>query len=185
MDQRGITLVEATIGLGILATVAIVVAALLMAGRGATSRSREASIALWLARGRLEQLESLTFSVTRLPVGSEVLLTDGVTDLSRDLPALGGAGLAPSPPDSLSRDRPGYVDYLDEYGRWVGADPGVLPQASYVRRWAIARAGAGASELVAFDVIVFPARHAAAADRDVLRLAGVVRLSGARARRAA
>lgn len=183
LDARGVSLVEAVVGLAVLAAGLLSVTLLVVTTRELGTRARDETIALWLARAKLAQLDALVFASARLPSGGTVFLTDGSTDLSADPHGLGGAGLSPSPTDALEVDRPGYSEYLDASGRWLA--PSERARAVWVRRWAIGRRGAGVSELVGFDVLVaratvagrVPGRHLSANP-------GVVRLSAARARRA-
>jgi len=56
---------------------------------------------------------------------------------------LGETGLAPSPPDALTVNTAGYVDYLDASGRSPGVTtiwlPGTAPPGTaYICRWSIA-----------------------------------------------
>jgi hypothetical protein len=180
---RGMSLVEAVVGLGLLAAGLLSLSLLVVTTRALGTRARDDTVALWLARGKLAQLDALLFASARLPAGGTVLLTDAATDLSIDPHGLGGAGLSPSPADALESDRPGYCDYLDDSGRWLA--PADRARAAWVRRWAIQRRGAGPGEIVAFDVLVastvvaarVPGRFLPAHPR-------AVRLSAARARRA-
>jgi hypothetical protein len=47
-----------------------------------------------------------------------------------------------------------YADYLDANGRWLAAAVSPPAGARYVRRWWLARTGAGSSEMLLFQVIV-------------------------------
>jgi hypothetical protein len=49
----------------------------------------------------------------------------------------------------------GFVDYLDERGRWVGEGNTPPPEAVFVRRWSIEPAGA-AADAVVLQVVVQP-----------------------------
>jgi hypothetical protein len=187
---RGSTLLEALIGLGLLAVLLVTMASLIAFGRGVTERGRRQTLALALARARLEQLQSLEFAREPLVDGGVAEITDLVTDLSGPEPDVGGRGLASSPGDSVERFVAGYADYLDARGRWAGDEEGARATAAYVRRWRIERRGAGASELAIFDVVVAPASVAARVESQpepgvaLLADPGVVRLSALRARRA-
>ena len=117
---RGITLIETIVALGLILVLLVTMAALMAMGRQVVVATRAEAVALALGRARLEQLEGLAFSTYGLAAGGTVEITDLVTDLSAPEPAIGGRGVGGSPPDALARPRPGYVDYLDEGGRWVG-----------------------------------------------------------------
>jgi Tfp pilus assembly protein PilV len=167
MRARGFTLIEVVIAIGLLVALSIGAAMLLTLTLGTLDRSRQHAMTLVLARAKLEQLVSLTWSVR------------GVESLPSS-----------SPSDSLTTSREGYVDYLDAHGQRVAADvsagatAAVPAAACYVRRWAIERSGEGASELLIVQVMVTTAasaRTGASAfgrgDRDA------VWISGARLRR--
>lgn len=185
-SDRGSTLLEALIGLALIAVLLVTMAWLVAWARATTAASRRQASAMMLARSRLEELAGLEFAREPLALGGVVEITDLVTDLSGPEPNVGGRGLADSPADSLVESRAGYVDRLDSQGRW--ADPGGVA-AVWIRRWRIERVGAGASELALFDVVVAPATLVARLDalgeqEVVLTDPDVVRLSGMRARRA-
>lgn len=185
VDPRGTTLIETVVALGLLVILLGTMAVLLGVGRQVMVATRRDALAMTLARSRLEELEGLAFSTFALASGGTVEVTDLVTDLSPERAAVGGAGLAPSPADSLVAARSGYADYLDADGRWVGAGTAAAPEAFYTRRWSIRRTGAGPAELVLFEVLVAPLSVTARApDATLLRQPGVVRLVGARSRRA-
>jgi len=184
-SSRGATLIEALIGLALLAMLVVTMATLMAIARGATTRSRQQLMALTLARARLEQLEGLAFSRYALPSGGTVDVTDLVSDVSGDVLRLGGAGLAAGPVDALIASRPGYVDYLDSQGHWMGADDAAAARAAYVRRWTVGRLGGGRGEMVVFEVLVAPVSATLRGDGvALLSNPDVVRLAGARARRA-
>jgi type II secretory pathway pseudopilin PulG len=155
-DERGVSLVETLVALGLLSVVAAGVAQLfglaLASGRAAHDRTLMAA----LAAARLEQLRSLAWSIHVRADGTLDFLTDLATDLSRDPPTAGGTGLSDSPSATLASDVPGYVDYLDAEGRWVGAAAGIPGRAVYVRRWAVRRLPAVSGDAVALQVLVAP-----------------------------
>jgi type II secretory pathway pseudopilin PulG len=186
---RGFTLVEVVIATALLIALCIGAAMLLTLTLGTIDRSRHRAMAMVLARAKLEQLLSLTWSVR--VIGVPVLSSDETTDASRSPPTASGRGTLPSPADALAASRDGYVDYLDAQGQWVGAAgtaaAGAVPAAAvYARRWSIERRGAGAAELLIVHVIVTTAASARAdaaafgrTDRDA------VWITGARLRRGA
>ena len=189
--SRGFSLVEAVIGLALVGSVCATAALALVASRAMSVRARHEAIGAVTARARLAELASLAFGIALGPSGDPVEVTDTTSDLSGDPPGGGGPGLTPSPADALWIDRPGYVDYLDETGRAIGAGADVRASAAYVRRWAIVRQGRGAGEVASFAVVVAPIaladRLAAEGPPDVPRLIaqpGVVCLRGARSRQA-
>ncbi len=114
----------------------------------AARTARDAGLSAWMASQKLEQLRGLVYA--RDQMGTPV--TDTWTDTAREpVVHAGGTGLSPSPSSSLTRDTPGYVDYLDERG---GRSPG--PNV-YTRRWSIGPAWPGQDDLVR---IVVSVRHA-------------------------
>jgi hypothetical protein len=189
-SDRGSTLIDAAIGLGLIALLLVTVASLLAIARRVTAHDRQQTLALALARTRLEELQSLDFARESLAGGGVAEVTDLETDLSGPEPDVGGPGLAASPSDALVRAAPGYADCLDAQGRWMACDEAASARPAYVRRWRIERVGVGAGELALIDVLVAPATAAsrlvaASAPIDVwLKDPDVVRLSALRARRA-
>jgi type II secretory pathway pseudopilin PulG len=188
--DRGSTLIEAAIGLGLIAVLLVTVASLLVIARRVTAGDREQTLALALARTRLEQLQSLGFARERLAGGGVAEITDLETDLSGPEANVGGPGLADSPGDALVRPAHGYADCLDAEGRWMDCGEAEGARPAFVRRWRIERVGRGAGELALIDVLVAPAAAAsrlatASAPIDMwLKNPDVVRLSAVRARRA-
>jgi hypothetical protein len=184
-SARGTTLIEAIVALGLVLVLLTTMAALMALGREVMTATRGEAVALALARARLEQLEGLAFSTYGLDAGGTVEITDLVTDLSAPEPAIGGRGVDTSPPDALVEPRPGYVDYLDANGTWVGADESAAGRATYTRRWRVRRIGGGPTEVVTFEVLVAPLSIARrVSGPNVLRQRGVVLLVGVRSRRA-
>ena len=108
-------MLEALIGLSLIAVLLITMASLLAMARQVTLNGRRQLQALALARARLEQLQSLDFAREPLAGGGVVEITDLTTDLSGREPEIGGRGLADSPADSLLRPAEGYADYLDAH----------------------------------------------------------------------
>lgn len=85
------------------------------------------------AEQKLEQLRALSWASGEN--GEDE--SDVSTDVSVWPEAAGGPGLRASPPDALSSDVPGYVDYLDDHGVWVGSGPDPPATAVFTRRWSI------------------------------------------------
>jgi prepilin-type N-terminal cleavage/methylation domain-containing protein len=186
LDRRGFTLVEVVAAVSLLTVVGLSVSTALIGGRAAAVHGRERTIGGIAAQSRLAVLTSLAFYTSTDASGAAVVVTDVTTDLSVDPLATGGLGLQPSPPDALWRDSAGYVDYLDVTGRDLGVDAAAVARAAYVRRWAIARYGAGPGEVALFTVLVAPlatARRVAAIDPTRLgNQPGVIVLRGTRVR---
>lgn len=87
-----------------------------------------------LASQKLEQLRSLTWGFDN---ASGLPVSDTSTNLAVEPPTSGMLGLNPSPANTLRVSTPGYVDYLDARGIWVGTGPTPPPTALFVRRWSV------------------------------------------------
>lgn len=118
-----------------------------------------ASLLLTVASGLIPVL----VQTHRFVTGAELMTTAALAASSHAATLLAapwgrdGAGnilpapaLDPSPPDSLARDAPGYVDWLDSSGDVAGAGTG----PKLTRRWAI-RPVPAALETRAIEVCVF------------------------------
>jgi hypothetical protein len=117
--------------------------------------------------------------------GAAVLASDLTTNVSRSPATTDGAGTQASPDGSLAASHATYSDYLDARGRWLDAGPSPPANARFVRRWWLARTGAGSSEMLLFQVLV---ATVPAAERQPARAwwrnhPGAVWLCGAKLRR--
>jgi prepilin-type N-terminal cleavage/methylation domain-containing protein len=151
--QRGFTLIEVVVAVAVLIAVLSGVAGVWVMAATSTRMAREQTLEMQLARDKLEQLTSLTWSV-RSVSGGDVLESDITTNISRRPATSDGLGTQPSPGDSLATSRATYADYLDARGTWLAAGPSPPAGARFVRRWWLARTGAGSSEMLLFQVIV-------------------------------
>jgi len=88
-----------------------------------------------LAAQKMEQLRSLTWGYDDDGLGLPV--SDTTSNLSAEPFTSTGGGLNPSPAGALNSNTPGYVDYLDGRGNWVGTGTTPPPAAVYIRRWSI------------------------------------------------
>lgn len=152
-EASGFTLIEVAIAVAILMTVLAGIAGVWAMAAASTRVAREQTLAMQLARDKLEQLAALTWAV-HTAGGVDVLASDVTTNVSRVPATTDGAGTGESPPDSLASSRATYTDYLDARGRWLSAGPSPPAGARFVRRWWLARTGAGASEMLLFQVLV-------------------------------
>ncbi len=148
--EAGFTIVEALIAMMLIAVAALGVAEL----SGVASRSGEAArvqtSATLMASQKMEQLLSLTWRFDGLGLPE----SDLTTDVSRDPATSGGTGLGPSPAGALDTNMPGYVDFLDRAGRWVGAGAAVPPAAVYARRWSVAPLASDPADALVLQVLV-------------------------------
>ena len=88
--------------------------------------------------------------------GTGLPVSDTTTNLSVTPAQATGGGLNPSPSGSLDRNTPGFVDYLDGNGVWVGT--GTTPPAGtvYVRRWSITPLPTNPNNTLILQVLVTP-----------------------------
>lgn len=143
--DRGVALVEVLVALLLLSVLAVGAAALGVGATRAAVAARAASITAALARQKHEQLRALTWAVTV----AGVPVTDTSTDISTAEPSLGGPGTGASPPGALDASLPGFSDYADADGRWIGTGPSPPSGAAFARRWRVDRlAGSSGSTLV-------------------------------------
>jgi type II secretory pathway pseudopilin PulG len=130
-SSAGFSLIEVLVASGLLATVMLSLAQLLVAATAATTRARATSDATTLAWQKVEQLRGLAFTVD--DAGRPV--SDTVADTVSEAPA-GGTGLSPG--GALDRDVAGYVDCLDGFGNPLGPCAPGPSAARYRRRWSLA-----------------------------------------------
>jgi prepilin-type N-terminal cleavage/methylation domain-containing protein len=152
-DTLGFTLIEVVIAVAVLVAVLAGVAGVWTMAAASTRAAREQTLAMQLARDKLEQLAALTWAMRSID-GVDVLASDVTANLSRVPATTDGSGTRASPADSLAVSRATYADYLDARGRWLDTGPSPPGNARFVRRWSLARTGAGASEVLMFQVMV-------------------------------
>jgi Tfp pilus assembly protein PilV len=149
VDVSGSTLIEAVVAIAILATAVVSLAGLVSVAVRTIALTRERTVAAILAAQKLEEL----FVATR--------------------------PLSQSPPDAVSHDEAGFVDYLDAAGVVVSGGAAAR-SVVYVRRWAVSPLGADAA-LTLIHAAVSPCRRAAAPrDGECGDAAGTVRLATVR-----
>ena len=158
--EAGFTLVEVLVAMGIVACGVVGVAGLFVTAIQSVHVARVETSATALAAGKMEQLRALTWSFDARFPGA--LNTDTTTDLSHDPPLASGRGLLPSPPGTLDENVPGYVDYLDDDGVWVGNGTEPPPAAVFARRWSVAPLPLQPDTVLVFQVVVMPAADAGA-----------------------
>jgi prepilin-type N-terminal cleavage/methylation domain-containing protein len=133
--DAGFTIIEVLIALLLVAIMSAGVAELFTLSIRSTASARNQTTTSIAAAQKLEQLRALTWGFDEAGTGLPV--SDSSTDLSVQPATNYGKGLNPSPDGTLETSTPGYVDYLDSAGQWVGT--GATPPASavYIRRWSI------------------------------------------------
>lgn len=134
-SSRGFSLAEVLVSMGLLTTVSLGVAQLFAVSTRANFTARGQTSTTALAEQKLEQLRALTWGFDIEAQG--LPLSDISTNLAVHPPAPTGAGLNPSPSDSLERNTAGYVDYQDGNGTYVGTGTTVPGGAVFIRRWSI------------------------------------------------
>jgi len=121
--------------MGILTAVSLGVAQLFAVAATTNFTAKGQTSATTLAEQKMEQLRALTWGFD--PDGLGLPVSDTSTNLAVDPPRPTGGGLNPSPANSLEENTPGYVDYLDEHGVYVGTGPTPPQRAVFIRRWSV------------------------------------------------
>lgn len=153
-SNRGFSLVEVLIAMGLLTAVSLGVAQLFALSTRNNLIAKGQTSTTALAEQKLEQLRSLTWGFDLQ--GQGLPLSDTTTNLSVTPPAANGAGLNPSPADALERNTTGYVDFLDANGGWVGTGFAPPRSAVYIRRWSIQPLPTNPNNTLVIQVLVTP-----------------------------
>lgn len=161
-SQRGFSLVEVVIALGILTGVSLGVAQLFAASTNANRVARDRTSTIAMAEQKMEQLRSLDWGFDLQGQGLPV--SDTTTNLAVYPHTNNGSGLNPSPSDTLLRNTPGFVDYLDANGAWVGTGEQPTAGAVYIRRWAIVPLPTNPNNTLILQVLVTSAADEARLD---------------------
>jgi hypothetical protein len=144
--QRGTTILDGVMALGIAACGLAAMAPLLMACTRAIADARAETRALALASSRLEQLKAALYEQDAATLS---LVTDTTTNFAQVPPSNDGSGLAPGDAATAWADTPGFVDWADREGAPVTRPRG----AAFVRRWSVTRvAAAGGVDSLALVV---------------------------------
>jgi prepilin-type N-terminal cleavage/methylation domain-containing protein len=130
--DRGFTLIEVLVALALLGVTAAGVSVLFVVSIRDARAARDQTMAVALAGQRMEELRGLSWG---MDAATATPVTDLTTDLGRSPPDGSGNGLGPSPPNSLAVNTPGYVDFVDGRGQWVGTGAAPPATATYIRRW--------------------------------------------------
>lgn len=147
------------VALGILCFATLSVAQLFAVATKANFASKSQTSTTLLAAAKMEQLKSLTWGFDQASSNLGLPISDTSTNLSFPTPTGGGSGLNPSPTGCLDADTPGYVDYLDIDGNWVG-NTGRPANTFYIRRWAITPLPTNPNNTLVFEVHVTTVRQA-------------------------
>jgi prepilin-type N-terminal cleavage/methylation domain-containing protein len=133
--ERGFSLIEVMISMGLLTVVSLSVAQLFAISTRTNQLARGLTSTMSLAEQKLEQLRALSWGFTT--DGSGLPLSDTTTNLAVTPANATGAGLNPSPSDALDRNTTGLVDYLDADGVWLGTGTTPPTGTVYIRRWSV------------------------------------------------
>jgi hypothetical protein len=151
LHDSGFSVVEVLAAIVLLSLTATGVAGMFGVALHATHLARNQTSTATLAVQKMEQLRALTWGFEG--AGPFLPVTDTTTDLSQAVPTGAGHGLNASPADSLDVNRPGYVDYLDRHGAWVGTGTDIPATAVYVRRWNVRPLPANPDNTVVLQVL--------------------------------
>jgi type II secretory pathway pseudopilin PulG len=153
-NSNGFSLMEVVVSIGLLTVVSLGVAQLFATSTRANLTARGSTSTTALAEQKMEQLRSLTWGFD--DQGQGLPVTDTSSNMAVNPPAQNGSGLNPSPSDSLERNVPGYVDYLDAGGNWIGTGSDVPARAVYIRRWCIQPVPTNPNNTLVLQVLVTP-----------------------------
>ena len=153
-SSKGFSLAEVLIAMGLLTTVSLGVAQMFALSARANHVARSQTSTTALAEQKLEQIRALTWGFD--PDGEGLPVSDTSTNLSVDPPSATGSGLNPSPASSLGENTPGYVDYLDTNGTYVGTGATPPGGAAYIRRWSIQPLPTNPNNTIVLQVLVTP-----------------------------
>ena len=148
----GFSLIEVLVAMIVVVPAVIGAAGMVTLAACAIRDARLESTAVVLASQKLEQLRALEWNADDVNGGPAS--SDTTTDLTRDPPVSGGLGLTPSPTGTLGTNVPGFVDFLDVGGQWVGTGATPPPRATFIRRWAVTPLPAHGSDSLALQVLV-------------------------------
>jgi hypothetical protein len=162
-DEHGMSLVEVIIAAGILAVSLASLAQLFPIAIHDNIAARDATYETILAEQKIEELRALTWGFD--PHGAPI----------------GDPRLSSSPTNALAVDTPGFVDYLDQFGRLVGGGVAASPEGIYTRRWAIDPLPADPEHTLVVQVLV--TRTGSPAPDGAIPRTGRVRLVTVRARK--
>ena len=161
-SNRGFSLTEVIIAMGLLTTVSLGVAQVFALTARANFVARGQTSTTAMAEMKMEQLRSLTWGFDT--DGQGLPITDTTTNLASDPPSTGGAGLNPSPVASLTQNTAGSVDFLDANGAHVGT--GTTPPGGtvFIRRWSIHPLPTNPNNTLILQVFVTPVSNQALRD---------------------
>lgn len=167
INNRGFSLAEVMIAMGILTAVSLGVAQLFAASGRANLIARGQTSTTALAEQKMEQLRSLTWGFD--DAGQGLPLTDTTSNVAVYPAQQNGTGLNPSPSRALDENTSGFVDYLDDKGAWVGTGQTPPGNARYIRRWSIQPLPTNPNNTIIIQVLVTPVANEANRPEEVSR----------------
>jgi hypothetical protein len=159
MRRDGIALVEILVALALLTGAAVTLAALFIVGARTAWLARVGTMTTLLAAQKMEQLRGLAWGFGE--GGEDQVDVDTDASTWPESPS-GGTGLRPSPTGALTSNVPGFVDYADVGGAWIGAGPAPPPDTVYVRRWSIEPLAESPVDTLVLRVVVLVREEAGA-----------------------
>jgi prepilin-type N-terminal cleavage/methylation domain-containing protein len=153
-SSRGFSLIEVVVSMGLLTAVSLGVAQLFALTTRANLIAKGQTSTTAMAEQKLEQLRGLTWGFDL--EGQGLPLSDTTTNLAVYPPEHNGSGLNPSPSDSLEENTPGFVDFVDGNGTWVGTGTTPPATAVYIRRWSIQPLPTNPNNTLVIQVLVTP-----------------------------
>ena len=149
--DSGFSLLEATIATGILATALAALGQMFALSVAINIAARTATYETVLAEQKMEQLRGLTWGYD----GVALPLSDTSTNTALPVESpTGGTGLTPSPPNALTDNVAGYVDYIDQFGAIVGGGVTIPGRTVYIRRWSVEPLPTSPDDTLVLQVIV-------------------------------
>jgi type II secretory pathway pseudopilin PulG len=152
--DAGFSLVEVLFAMVVLMVAALGLAQMFAVSTHRNAGARHQTSTTVLAVQKMEQLRALTWGFDTAQAGMPV--SDITTDLAVEPPTANGQGLNPSPANTLDANTPGYVDFLDKRGQWVGTGSTPPANAQYIRRWSIQPLPTNPNNTLILQVLVTP-----------------------------
>jgi prepilin-type N-terminal cleavage/methylation domain-containing protein len=153
-SNAGFTLIEVIIAVGLLSVVSLGMAQLFATSTRANLAAKSRTSTTSLAEQKLEQLRSLTWGFDSQGLGLPV--SDTTTNLAVYPFTNTGSGLNPSPANALETNVPGFFDFVDGSGTWVGTGTNIPGTAVYLRRWSITPLPTNPNNTLIIQVLVTP-----------------------------
>lgn len=158
-SDSGFSLIEVIVAVAVLATGLVAVAQMFALSTNTNRTARWASIGTTLAQQKIEQLRGLAWGFDALGLPQ----SDFSSNLTVAPPAAsGGLGLSASPQNALVSNTPGYVDYLNAAGTWVGTGSTPVSGTVFVRRWSVEPLPTNPNNTLIIQVVVQKLRAGAA-----------------------